>query len=193
MQELLERLSKRDLITEVNMGKGLRTAAVAGMMGAASLVGLHTKVSEPPEQSVKTSKPISTEVQLNKVTDAPSGSETFIDINKIIHIESTGDSNAVSPKGATGLMQVMSKTWDEMVQKMGKDWDYSEAKDPVKNKAVGTYYMNVEIPRLLKYYKIEDTVENRLAAYNWGIGNLRQSRWQDAPQETIDYIRKYKR
>ncbi len=125
--------------------------------------------------------------------------EGMIDTDKIIQIESSGRADAVSSAGATGLMQLMKETWDETTEKMGVDWNYSEAKDPVKNKAVGTYYMNIEIPRLLSSFGIPDNLENRLGAYNWGIGNLKTAyesegeNWLDiAPEETQRYIEKYK-
>jgi len=58
--------------------------------------------------------------------------------------------------------------------------------------------MNTNIPRMLSYFNIPDTIETRLAAYNWGIGNLKKSYakhgndWINyAPQETQNYISKY--
>ena len=124
---------------------------------------------------------------------------TGIDIDKIVQIESSGRADAVSPVGARGLMQFMKPTWDEITKKMGKDWSFDEAFDPGKNRQVGVYYMNVEIPRLLKSYGIPDTTETRLGAYNWGIGNLQDAYeeygdgWiEHAPEETQNYIKKYR-
>ena len=123
-----------------------------------------------------------------------------IDINKIIQIESSGNPNAVSGVGATGIMQIMPKTWKEMVKKMGKNYSISDMKNREKNIEVGTYYMNEEIPRLLSSYNIPDSIETRLAAYNWGIGALNQAyqskgdNWlESAPTETKNYIQKYRR
>ena len=128
-----------------------------------------------------------------------SNNNVKIDINKIIKIESSNNPNAVSPVGATGVMQIMPKTWNELVKKMGKNYSINDIKDRTKNIEVGSYYMNNEIPRLLNAYNIPDSVETRLAAYNWGIGALNQayqnkgSDWlEDAPLETKNYIKKYK-
>jgi membrane-bound lytic murein transglycosylase MltF len=87
---------------------------------------------------------------------------------------------------------------------MGKagdpEWSWGQGRfDKEKNVAVGSYYMNVEIPRLLKSFQVPDSVETRLAAYNWGIGGVHKAykrlgdKWLSAaPQETKDYIRKYR-
>jgi hypothetical protein len=48
--------------------------------------------------------------------------------------------------------------------------------------------MNTRIPQMLKAYKIPDTIDNRLWAYNAGIGNVKKGR---LPKETRNYIRKY--
>ena len=194
MNKLLEQLiEKQDvLINEIDVRKSLRTAAAATLIGGAAL-GIGKMTSTPPTQSVKTIDKQSTSVQLHKEAEESEGVEASIDMKKIVQIESGGNPRAVSRVGARGLTQLMKGTWEESVKRMGKDWSWDQAFDPDKNLAVGTYYMNTEIPRLLKHYKIEDTVENRLTAYNWGIGNLRYNEWYDAPQETIDYIKKYKR
>ena len=135
-----------------------------------------------------------------QVTEAFKEPPVNIDIEKIIHLESGGRTGAVSPAGAVGLMQIMRPTWEEMAKKMKVNWPWGDAKDPVKNRAVGIYYMNVEIPRLLKSFSIPDTTETRLAAYNWGIGNLlkayreKDNQWMSlAPEETLNHITKYKR
>ena len=52
--------------------------------------------------------------------------------------------------------------------------------------------MNTEIPRLLRHFNVDDTIEDRLAAYNWGVGNLNRIGFEKAPQKTLDYIEKYK-
>ena len=94
----------------------------------------------------------------------------------------------------------MKKTWNEMVGLMGVNWDWwNGSMDYNKSSQVANYYLNTEIPRLLKSYKMPDTVENRLGAYNYGIGNINDL-WKKygegwlryAPTETQEYIVKYK-
>lgn len=122
-----------------------------------------------------------------------------IDIAKIIQIESSGKTNAVSPVGAAGLMQVMPKTWEDIAKKIGKyqgfdQWKFNEE----ANVAIGSYYMNTEIPKMLKSFGLPDIVDTRLAAYNWGIGNLNKAykqygdNWKNhLPEETKNYLKRY--
>ena len=67
-----------------------------------------------------------------------------------------------------------------------------------ESRQIADYYLNTRIPRILHHYGIPDTVEARLAAYNWGIGNLRNAfrkygeDWiNHTNSETSGYITKY--
>ena len=123
----------------------------------------------------------------------------MIDIDKIIEIESSGNPRAINSRsGARGLMQIMEGTWNEMVRKMGVNWNWNDAYDSEKNRRVGDYYMNTEIPRLLNHYGLPDTIKMRLAAYNWGIGHVRNTyrlhgeNWENyLPEETSNYFIRY--
>lgn len=123
----------------------------------------------------------------------------IIDLDCIIEIESGGDPNAVNVKsGARGLCQIMQKTWEDCTSRLKEDWDWSEAFDPDKNRAIGEYYMNELIPQMLKHHEIPDTIETRLATYKWGLGNILKlylqygTRWQEhIPTEIQNYIKKY--
>lgn len=126
-------------------------------------------------------------------------SPTQIDINKIVQIESSGNPNAVGKAGERGLTQILNeKTWDWIVKDMNQKWTWDQAFDGEKNKAVGDHYINVIIPRMLKRYNIPDTIETRIGAYNWGIGNVNTayksegSNWTSKlPSTTKNYIQKY--
>lgn len=97
-------------------------------------------------------------------------------VNAVIMAESSGRSNAISPKGARGLMQLMPAT----ARELGVDPD-----DPQQNVEGGTRYLN---QMLAKY----GDPETALMAYNWGPGNV--DRWiaggkkGPIPQETRDYV-----
>jgi soluble lytic murein transglycosylase-like protein len=70
--------------------------------------------------------------------------------------------------------------------------------DPALNMSVGTWYITEQIPRYLKNYNIPDTADNRLIAYNWGIGNLKKwwfsgADYKKLPKETRNYLLKYTR
>jgi len=182
MRELLE---KTLAVNELDIKKHLRTAAAAGLIGAgAAGLGLQKGISQKPVEKPAVTAPA--EEPAKKVS---------IDLSKIAEIESSNDPEAENTRtGARGLHQIMQPTWEEVVSKMGEDWSWDDAFDVEKNTQVADYYMNTEIPRLLKHFDIKDTVENRLAAYNWGVGHLNRagSEWMEkAPQETLDYIEKY--
>ena len=120
-----------------------------------------------------------------------------MDMEIIADIESSGNPDTPdSPEGARGLCQIMPRTWAECTKRMGVEWSFEiDAHDGEKSLAVGTWYMNYRIPQMLNYYKIEDTYENRIISYSWGIGKLRQyksGKIKKLKKETADYLVKYR-
>lgn len=118
-----------------------------------------------------------------------------VNMDIIIRIESNGNPNAIGRAGEHGLCQIIPGTWDECIERMGVDWSWKEYSfDPIKNRAVGTYYMNTRIPQMLRYYDIPDTIDNRIIAYNAGIGNLIRIHREvnSIPYTTCDYLAKYR-
>lgn len=97
--------------------------------------------------------------------------------------ESAFHPRAVSPVGASGLMQFMPATWDEW----GNGGDQKNPEDSIK---AGCRYM----AWLLKQFNGDRFLA--LAAYNWGIGNVKKQNWKagypaiagKVPQETSMYI-----
>lgn len=118
--------------------------------------------------------------------------DSSVDMNKIYQIESSGNRLSFNKKtGAKGLGQIMPNTL--------KEWNNYHPKEQHKdsdlynedtNKKIASWYMNDRIPKMLKHYKIEDTTDNRLIAYNFGIGHLKNG--DLLPKETIEYLQKYK-
>ncbi len=96
-------------------------------------------------------------------------------IQSVMKAESGYQTNAVSPKGATGLMQLMPGT----AAALGVD-----PNDPVQNVDAGARYLR---DLLLKY---DGKLWNALAAYNAGPGAV--DKYQGVPPyaETINYVRK---
>lgn len=86
-------------------------------------------------------------------------------IASVINAESGFRRNAVSSKGAIGLMQVMPQTGEWVAKKMNIEFNSETLKDPRTNILIGTYYLNY----LLE--KFED-IKTALIAYNAGEGKV---------------------
>jgi len=109
-------------------------------------------------------------------------------MDKIIEIESSGNPLAYNVNSsARGLCQITPICLRDYNSYHKVKYSLEDMYDPIKNREVGNWYMNVRIPQLLKYYGYEDTTRNRLIAYNWGISNI----GKELPKETKDYINKY--
>jgi soluble lytic murein transglycosylase-like protein len=93
-------------------------------------------------------------------------------VKALIQVESGGNPNAVSPKGAAGLMQLMPETAAEL--------GVSDRFDPEQNIASGTLYLR----GLMNQFK---STEVALWAYNAGPQAVRQGRM---PLETQEYVPK---
>jgi hypothetical protein len=94
--------------------------------------------------------------------------------------ESSFNPNALSPKGAMGLMQVMPDT------AAGMGFSPEDLADPYKNTLAGATYAK----QMLGQH--EDDPIKMLAAYNWGPGNLAKYGMDPSvmPEETLGYIDK---
>ncbi|MEA3292600.1 MAG: lytic transglycosylase domain-containing protein [Pseudomonadota bacterium] len=97
-------------------------------------------------------------------------------IKAIVHAESAFDASAVSPKGATGLMQLMPGT----AQRYG----VRQVTDPEQNLRGGTRYFR----DLLKMFG--NDVARALAAYNAGEGAVQKYHGIPPYAETRGYVRK---
>jgi len=112
-----------------------------------------------------------------------------VDMNKIYFIESSNNPNAYNKKSkARGLGQItpiVLKEWNNFHP--SKTVVEDDLFNPEVNKQIANWYMNERIPAMLKYFKKEDTVMNRLIAYNAGIARVGKV----LPSETSNYIKKY--
>lgn len=83
-------------------------------------------------------------------------------IASVINAESHFRADAVSPKGAVGLMQLMPATAEELARKLGRtDLVAEDLLDPATNIMLGTYYLRI----LIDEFGEEKTA---LCAYNAG-------------------------
>lgn len=134
------------------------------------------------------------------LTNVENHEETLIDYNAIEEIESSGNPKAHNRKsGARGLRQitpVVLEEWNAFHPK--EQYNLDGLFNEEINRKIGNWYLDKKIPRYLKDFGLKDSIENRLAAYNWGIGNLRKisdarENFDKLPKETRDYITKYER
>lgn len=123
-------------------------------------------------------------------------------VDSVINQESSGQMDAVSPKGALGLMQLMPETAREMAQELGIPFNHDRLIHDAKyNKHLGSAYLD----KLLRRYDGEQALA--LAAYNAGPtrvdqwlerngdprrGEISASAWVERIpfQETRDYTRR---
>lgn len=87
----------------------------------------------------------------------------------VIHCESGNDPSAVSPRGATGLMQIMPDTGAWIAEKMGMEYGEGTLYDPAINVRMGCWYLRYLLD------KFDGSRTEALAAYNAGPGNV--SKW----------------
>ena len=99
-------------------------------------------------------------------------------IRAIIHAESAYQPEALSPRGAQGLMQLMPETQKEL--------QVDDVFDPISNIEGGTLYLS----RLLD--KFDQNVELATAAYNAGPGAVQQYGGIPPYKETREYVRRVK-
>jgi len=97
-------------------------------------------------------------------------------IRAIIHAESAYQTDAVSPKGAQGLMQLMPATQKEL--------NVDNPFDPEQNIQGGAIYL----ARLLDEF--QGDVEKTAAAYNAGPGAVQRYRGVPPYDETQEYVRR---
>lgn len=114
-----------------------------------------------------------------------------------VKAESDFNPDAVNPRtGATGLAQFMPRTWDEWrdgtpgIDEIIDKLKLLNPKDPEDAIQAQAAYMDWLI-------RVAGDGEKALAAYNWGIGNLRKciaahgDAWRDhLPDETQNYLAK---
>ena len=99
-------------------------------------------------------------------------------IRAIIHAESAYHPEALSPRGAQGLMQLMPATQKEL--------QVVNVFDPLSNIEGGTLYLS----RLLSQF--DQSVELAAAAYNAGPGAVRKHGGIPPYKETREYVRRVK-
>ena len=126
--------------------------------------------------------------------------------NAQISVESANNASAISPKGATGLMQVMPTTAMQPGYGLPTIFQYADsqgvsyistdpesAKKLLKNPKLGAEYGQMYMDAMLDEY--DGNLVHALVAYNWGPGNA--NKWiargadpSQLPEETRNYVPK---
>jgi soluble lytic murein transglycosylase-like protein len=97
-------------------------------------------------------------------------------VHSVAKAESGYQSNAISPKGAIGLMQLMPATAAEL---------NVDPHDPAQNAEAGARYLR---DLLLKYENDPHQVSKAVAAYNAGPGAVDKYHGIPPYRETVDYV-----
>lgn len=116
-----------------------------------------------------------------------------VDMHKIMMIESSGNPMAHNKTDdSIGLFQITPvclKEWNQYHP--GKQYSREDLWNPAINKEIADWYINIRIPQMLKHYHKEDTVPNRITAYNAGINYIVHDK--PLPKITQLYLKKYYR
>lgn len=114
--------------------------------------------------------------------------------------ESGGDPNAISQKGAIGLMQVMPGTAREIAKELGdptfnQGWSNGEIVDYLSNPTVNREYGEHYLRKMIRLYGRQGGIEAALIGYNGGPARaeawIRSGRDDSViPQESADYYKK---
>jgi soluble lytic murein transglycosylase-like protein len=109
-------------------------------------------------------------------------------LDAVIQVESHWDANAYNKKSkATGLGQITPPALNDFNTLNKEKYTMEHMKDPQKNMRVTNWYLSERIPQMLKHYNIPVTLQNILASYNFGIGNVKKGK--AFPEETQNYIK----
>lgn len=156
---------------------GIADMLVKQLSGSASLTpdleaaAAAARVAELPSRSGSLLEPLRSTWQrgvesLGQAWDK--GSAGFLAlVERVIQQESAGRVDAVSPKGARGLMQLMPDTAREMAAELGLPFDESRlTSDAAYNRRLGSAYLD----KMLQRYDGHQALA--LAAYNAGPGRV---------------------
>ena len=114
-----------------------------------------------------------------------------IDMDIIAQIESSNNPRAYNKVSkATGMYQITPICLQDYNNLNKRKFKLIEMYNKDKAYIVAEWYMNERIPQLLKHFKVQDTLDNRLICYNAGISKTIKG---NPPKETVNYIKKYRR
>lgn len=125
---------------------------------------------------------------------APGLSQGAVTVNMsaLRQIESGGDSGAIGDHGkALGAFQIHKAVIDDFnakaSNKLLQPLSHKDVLRPEIGEIVANWYINQRIPRMLRAFGLQDSLENRLTAYNMGIKAVKKGK------VAKEYIRRYKK
>lgn len=111
-----------------------------------------------------------------------------VNAKAIAFVESSFNSKAIGDGGkALGLHQLHAEAIKDVNRFKKRSYKHKDALDPQKSFVIADAYLNEVIPFYFKKLKIKDTLDNRLTAYNMGIGAVKRGK------KSFKYIKKYNR
>ena len=122
------------------------------------------------------------------------GAEVTVDMQIVAQIESSCNPMAYNERTqATGMYQITPICLADYNNYHKGKFNLQEMFEEEKARKVARWYCFVRVPQLLKHYGFVDTLDNRLIAYNYGIGNMKKNKHLALPKETREYLLKYKK
>lgn len=110
-----------------------------------------------------------------------------IDMDIIAQIESSGCINLVGDNGkALGCHQLHAGVVSDYNETYDTDFIHWDVMNDDISYMIANWYMNTRIPIMLEFYGVRDNLENRLTAYNMGIGSVIKNK------QALKYINAYK-
>jgi soluble lytic murein transglycosylase-like protein len=172
----------QDLLTSALTSGNLSTSSlsklgvVQQLVNSASTPSMTRKLTSLPSLSNQTDwkAPVDIENIITKAADKYGLPQKLI--QSVIKHESNFNSNAVSPAGASGLMQLMPST--------ARGLGVNNIFDPEENVFAGTKYLKQMVDRY------NGNIELALAAYNAGPGNVDKYNGIPPFKETTNYVQK---
>lgn len=115
-----------------------------------------------------------------------------VNMKAIALIESSGNPYAHNKQDdSRGLYQITPICLTEYNNFNKTQFTMDDLWDIDVNTMIADWYINKRIPQMLRYYKVEDTIENRITAYNAGISYLISAK--PLPDITRRYIQLYRK
>ena len=116
-----------------------------------------------------------------------------VDVRIIAVLESGGDPLAYNAHeqayGAFQIRQCVIMDYNTAGPGRSRPLILTDMYDDFLSEVVADWYVNEAIPKYLTYYRVQDTVDNRLIAYNMGVTALASGR--KIPALTRAYVRMY--